>query len=171
MTLLRKREAGSVENPDVAGAVAPFDPVDPFDRLFDAWTDWMPMRNRWLAPDWMHTGRTGRLIRVDEYRENGALVVRAELPGIDPAKDVEITVSGGMLNIQAERREETTDEKAGDKGYVRRELRHGLFCRSLPLPEGVSDADVTATYRDGILEIRIPAPVPEPGKKIPITTS
>jgi HSP20 family molecular chaperone IbpA len=53
------------------------------------------------------------LIRIEEFREDGALVIRADLPGIDPDQDVELTVSGGMLHIQAERREE---EKAGGKG-------------------------------------------------------
>jgi HSP20 family protein len=95
-------------------------------------------------------------------------VVRAELPGIDPDEDVELTVTDGMLHIEAERREE---EETEDKGYVRRELRYGSFSRSLPLPEGATEADITATYKDGILEIRVPAPQPPPAKKIPVSKS
>ncbi len=108
----------------------------------------------------------GDLIRVEEYREDGTLVIRADLPGIDPDKDVELTVSGGILHIEAERREE---EKREEKGYVRQELRYGSLSRSLPLPEGVTAADITATYKAGVLEIRIPEPKREPAKKIAIS--
>ena len=73
-------------------------------------------------------------------------MVRADLPGIDPEKDVELTVSDGMLHIRAERREE---EKREEKGYLRQELRYGSLSRTLPLPEGVTESDITATYKDG----------------------
>jgi HSP20 family protein len=85
-----------------------------------------------------------------------------------PDKDVELTVTNGMLHIAAERREE---EKTEDKGYVHCELRYGSFTRSLPLPEGVTRADVSASYKDGILEICVPVPQPELARKIPVTKS
>ncbi len=134
---------------------------DWFDRTFDDWLRF-PFRRpfgRWTAED---------VIRVDEFRENGALVIKAELPGIDPEKDVELSVSDGLLHIEAERREE---EKTEEKGYVRQELRYGSFARTLPLPEGVSEADIMASYKDGILEIRVPAPAPKPATKVPISKS
>ena len=93
------------------------------------------------------------------------MVIRADLPGIDPDKDVELTVSDGILHIEAERREE---ERREEKGYVRQELRYGSLSRTLPLPEGVTGADITATYKAGVLEIRIPEPKHEPAKKIAI---
>jgi HSP20 family protein len=99
-------------------------------------------------PEWRHED----VIRVDEYRDGNDLVVRADLPGIDPDRDVELTVTDGMLHIQAQRREE---EKLGEKGFVRRELRYGSFARTLPLPDGVVESDVKASYRNGTLEIRI----------------
>jgi len=71
-----------------------------FDRLFDEWVRMMPFRSTAL-PRWLEAGD---LIRLEEYREDGTLVVRADLPGIDPDKDVELTVASGMLHIQAERR-------------------------------------------------------------------
>ena len=141
----------------------PVDVVDRFDRMFDDWMKGLPFRRPMLfGREWA----TEQIIRVDEYRENGNLVIRAELPGIDPDKDVELTVSDSMLHIEAERREE---EKVEEKGYMRHEIRSGSFTRTLPLPEGVSEADVTASYQDGILEIRIPSPAPEPAKKIAIS--
>ena len=133
-----------------------------FDRMFDEWARMMPFR----PVPFPHWREADDLIRVEEFREDGTLVVRADLPGIDPEKDVELTVSDGMLHIRAERREE---EKREEKGYLRQELRYGSLSRTLPLPEGVTESDITATYKDGILEIRIPAPKHEPGKQIPIS--
>jgi HSP20 family protein len=138
------------------------DLFDRFDRMFDEWMHEFPLRWPLLATRWTGIGT----IPVDEYQDDGTLVVRAELPGIDPATDVELTVSGNTLRIEAERKQE---EKVSEKGYMRREVRYGTFSRTLPLPEGVTEADITADYKDGILEIRIPTPAAEPAKKIPVT--
>jgi HSP20 family protein len=156
MAGLLKREAKEVDR---------FDMFDRFDRMFEDWMKVLPFRRPMtFSRDWMPAD----LIRVDEFHEDGTLVVRAELPGLDPEKDVELTVHDGLLTIEAERREE---EKTEEKGYVHRELRYGSFTRTLPLPEGVSEADITATYKDGILEIRVPAPEPAPATKIPVAKS
>jgi len=136
-----------------------------FDRLFDEWARMMPFRPM-PSPRWWWGVED--LIRVEEYRGDGTLVIRADLPGIDPDKDVELTVADGMLHIEAERREE---EKREEKGYVRQELRYGSLSRSLPLPEGVTEADISATYNAGVLEIRIPEPKRETAKKIAISKS
>jgi HSP20 family protein len=149
MTSLMRRTGAAPE---------PFTLFDRMDRLFGEWMRTMPVRTP-LVED---------VIRVDEYQEGNNLVVRAELPGIDPDKDVELVVSDGMLRINAQRR---LEEQTEDKGYLRHELRYGTFTRTLPLPEGVSEDDITAAYQDGILEIRIPlpeTPAPEEPKKISI---
>jgi len=140
------------------------EPFEWFDRMFEEWPALFPFHRMPTAGSFPTTG-----IRVDEYRENGNLVIRAELPGLDPT-DVDVTVSDGTLHIKAERREEEKTEK---KGYVRREMHYGSFTRALPLPDGVTTSDVTAGYKDGILEIRLPIPEakPEPVQKIPVTTS
>ncbi|HEY2764220.1 MAG TPA: Hsp20/alpha crystallin family protein [Pseudonocardiaceae bacterium] len=138
-----------------------FTVLDRMDRLVDEWMRSMPVRSP-LVED---------VIRVDEYQEGTALVVRAELPGIDPEKDVSVSVSDGMLQINAQRRMEESKE---DKGYLRHELRYGSFTRTLPLPEGVREDDITARYEDGILEIRVPLPEqpePEHPKQISISKS
>jgi HSP20 family protein len=135
---------------------------DWLDRRFDDWAQWFPLRPSNFGQGWTK----GDMIRVDEFRDNGTLVVRAEMPGVDPDKDVHVTVTDGMLHITAERREE---QKSETKTYVRNELRYGSFARVLPLPAGVTDADVTATYRDGMLEIRVPMPEKASATKIPIS--
>jgi HSP20 family molecular chaperone IbpA len=91
----------------------------------------------------------GHLVRVEDFVDQGQYVVRAELPGIDPEKDVDITVADGILTITAERREEK-------KESGRSEFRYGSFSRSVRLPGGADEEDVTASYGDGILEVRTP---------------
>jgi len=135
---------------------------DTFEHWFGRWPDWF-RRPMLVWPDEMDD-----VLKVDEYRENGTLVIKAEMAGIDPEKDVEITASDGTLHIEAHK---TAEEKEEGKDYFRRELRYGSFSRNLPLPEGCSEADVKASYKDGILEIRVPAPkaaVEEPARKIPV---
>ncbi|HEX6472332.1 MAG TPA: Hsp20/alpha crystallin family protein [Streptosporangiaceae bacterium] len=117
-------------------------------------------RDRGLLPellDWLESPfsvlrpSTGQAIRVEDYVTDDAYVIRAELPGIDPDKDVEITVTGNILRIHAERHEEQKEGR-------RSEFRYGSFTRSLTLPEGVEAADVKADYSKGILEIIVPVP-------------
>jgi HSP20 family protein len=89
-----------------------------------------------------------QVMRVEDYVEDGQYVLRAELPGIDPDKDVDITVESGMLTVEAERREEKQEGR-------RSEFRYGVFRRSTSLPAGADEDDVSATYTDGILEVRV----------------
>ena len=134
--------------------VRPLDVFERFDRMFDDWLHSVP----WLPagePGWLRA----QTIKVDQHRDGDTLVVRAELPGVDPERDVKLTAADGLLNIEAERR---VEEKSEDKGYLRHELHYGSFSRTLPLPEGVTDADIAATYRDGILEVRVPMPATPP---------
>lgn len=98
-----------------------------------------------------------QVMRVEEFIDGDTCVIRAELPGIDPDKDVDVSVVDGVLHLRAERREEH-EEKRPD-GF-RSEFHYGRLTRSVVLPEGASASDVKATYEDGILEIRVPAPRP-----------
>lgn len=106
------------------------------------------------------------LLRVEEYAEDGSLVVRAEMPGIDPDKDVEISMHDGMLHIRAERHD-VSEHK--DKTEYRSEFHYGMLERTLPLPAGVTEGDVTATYKDGILEVRMPKAKDALTATVPVT--
>ncbi|MET0765929.1 MAG: Hsp20/alpha crystallin family protein [Blastococcus sp.] len=124
------------------------------DRMFDEWLRSLFAR-RPGGMSW--DPHAEDVISVDEYRDGDTQVIHAELPGIDPDKDVELTVVDGMLRIDAERR---IEDETVDKGYTRHELRYGRFTRTLPLPESATAEDIKATYRDGVLEIRVPVPAP-----------
>lgn len=116
-------------------------------------TGWFAEVPRWWPDLRRSFSDTAELIKVEERMDGNELVVRAEMPGIDPDKDVTINVTGNMLHLQAERRQE---EKHEEGGRVRSEFSYGSFRRTLPLPVGASEDDVKATYKDGILEVRVP---------------
>ncbi len=107
-------------------------------------------------------------MRVEEFVDDNTLVVRTELPGIDPDKDVQIEVTNGELHIKAERQEKTEHK---EKDSYRSEFTYGSFTRSIRLPAGATEADVKATYTDGVLEVRVPIgqPVTPAPIKVPIT--
>lgn len=108
-------------------------------------------------------------MRVEQSVEDGTLIVRAELAGIDPDKDVEVSVADGTLTIEAHREEKMEDRSDG--GY-RSEFHYGSMLRRISLPDGVAEADITAVYKDGILEVRLPMPSNEaaqPPAKIAIS--
>jgi HSP20 family protein len=109
-------------------------------------------------------------LRTEEYQDGTTLVVRAEAPGIDPEKDVDISVQNGRLHISA-RREERSEHK--EKDSYRSEFRYGSFERTVPLPAGATEDDVTATYNDGVLEIRVPVgpELPPTSRKVQVTRS
>lgn len=104
----------------------------------------------WLEAPWaMLRPTVGHLMRVEDFVKDGSYVVRAELPGIDPDKDVEVTVAGGILTIKAERREEETGKRHS-------EFRYGTFTRSMTLPAGAEEGRIDAVYGHGILEVTVP---------------
>jgi HSP20 family protein len=106
---------------------------------------------------------------VDVVRDDGHLVVRADIPGIKP-EEIEIEVDDGMLTVSG-KHEESTEDK--DDQFVRRERRYGAFMRRLALPEGVDAKKIKATTKDGVLEVTVPlpkdTPKPEPVRITPTT--
>lgn len=104
-------------------------------------------------------------IRMEDYIEDGHYVVRAELPGIDPEKQIEVTVSKGILTIHAERHEEVETKH-------RSEFTYGAFSRHVPLPASADETDVEATYEKGILTVKVALREKEnvAGRQIPVTS-
>ncbi|GAA4990555.1 Hsp20/alpha crystallin family protein [Kitasatospora paranensis] len=123
---------------------------------------WWPTFSDWFEDLPVDLRMGEHVIRVEESEHEGMYTVKAELPGMDPEKDVEITVEGGVLTIRAERAEEKREKQ-------RSEFRYGFFTRSLRLPEGVSEADITATFDKGVLTVTCPVgQVEAPARRIRI---
>ncbi|CQD15134.1 Hsp20/alpha crystallin family protein [Mycobacterium sp. 050128] len=87
-----------------------------------------------------------RVMRLEDEMKDGRYIVRAELPGVDPAKDIDITVREGQLSIKAER----TEKKDFDG---RSEFSYGSFVRTVSLPAGADEDNIQATYDKGILTV------------------
>jgi len=143
---------------------------NPLQEMFDVEREMREISRRifgssWLAP--VAVDGISWTPAVDVFSRQGDLVVRADLPGIDPDKDVDITVENGVLTIKGERRHE---EKTEEENYHRFESSYGSFQRSVPLPKDVDADDIRASYENGILEVVVPkaAELTSP-KRIPIS--
>ncbi|MGO8888990.1 MAG: Hsp20/alpha crystallin family protein, partial [Streptosporangiaceae bacterium] len=104
----------------------------------------------------------GQVFRLEESIRDDRFVIRAEMPGLDPDNDIDVTVDGRILTIRAERRQQ-------DNRPYRSEFRYGSLARAVRLPARVDAADVTARYDRGVLEVSVPVPaVEQEGTRIPI---
>jgi HSP20 family protein len=124
----------------------PFDEMmsmrESMDRLFE---DFFSRRPRTSGPlVWQPA--------LEVYETDHEVVVKAELPGIDP-KSVGVTVTAEGLTIKGEAKAEHEDK---GRNYYRRELRYGAFQRTIALPNEVKSDETKATFKQGILEVKIP---------------
>jgi HSP20 family protein len=120
------------------------------DRMMDdffgrSMRPWWPAR--WLRGDGEITAPV-----VDVYEEKDEVVVKAELPGLDK-KDIEVNISDSELILKGEKKKE---EKIDEENYYRCERSYGAFLRSVELPTDVQADKVKASFKNGILEIRLP---------------
>jgi HSP20 family protein len=121
-----------------------------FRAMFPELADWL--ESRWTGtPPFL----TGQVFRLEESIRDDRYVIRAELPGLDPENDIDVSVDGRILTIRAERRQQ-------DKGPYRSEFRYGSLARAVKLPARVDPADVTARYDKGVLEVSVPVQVIKP---------
>jgi len=134
---------------------------DLFQRM-SGWLD-VPEVVRWGES---HLG-VADLIKIEQRVVDGKLEIRAEMPGLDPEKDVEVSILNGVLSLTAERHEEKTEKHDGSTFS---EFRYGSFSRTVRVPEGTSVKDVNASYKDGILTVVIPMPEVKPAEtvKVPV---
>lgn len=98
------------------------------------------------------------LLRLEDETKEGIYEVRAELPGVDPIKDIGVTVRDGRLTIKALR---TRTSEANGLA----EFAYGSLSRTVPLPADADEDDVSATYDRGILTVSVPLTDPEPAEK------
>jgi HSP20 family protein len=118
------------------------------DRLFDEMST-ESVRAPVMPTAW---GRELATPNIDETEDDKAFYVSIELPGMDE-KDVDIMLSGRLLTIRGEKKE---DEKEERKDYYRRERRFGSFRRTLELPGEVDESKIEASFKKGVLRIELP---------------
>jgi HSP20 family protein len=91
---------------------------------------------------------------VDVVERDGKLLISADLPGVKK-EDVKVEVNQDSVILQGQRHQERT---SNDRGYFQSERSYGSFYRVIPLPEGANIDSATAIFRDGVLQIELPAP-------------
>ena len=102
--------------------------------------------------------------QIEVIQRPKAFVVRADLPGLSP-DDMQVSIDDGVLNIAGERRQEKREER---EGFIRTERSYGTFHRAVPLPAGADNEHVSATFRDGVLEVTLPMTGGGRGRRIPV---
>jgi HSP20 family protein len=107
---------------------------------------WWP--ERWFRTEEMEVTAPA----VDLYEEKDDIVVKAELPGIDK-NNIEVNITDHMLTIKGEKKKE---DEIKEENYYRSERSYGSFIRTLELPKDVHTDKVKASFKDGILEVRLP---------------
>jgi HSP20 family protein len=91
---------------------------------------------------------------VEMSERGGKLIVCVDLPGLSK-DDVQVEITDDLLTIEGERRAEREERQ---EGFWHSERHYGMFRRQIPLPEGIQTEQATATFKDGVLEIALPAP-------------
>jgi HSP20 family protein len=137
--------------------------ADEMDRMFDdfglgrrsAWPLWRETGAEMWAPD----------IEVFQNQKNNELTIKADLPGLK-REEVSVDVTDDAVTIKGERKREHEEER---EGFYRSERSYGSFSRTVPLPEGAITEQAKASFRDGVLEITIPAPPSARGRRLEIT--
>src|SRR5437763_236290 len=134
--------------------------ADEMDRVFDD----VGLGRGWRSPLWRDAGVEAWAPDVDVYQRNNELTIRADLPGLK-REEVSVDIRDDAVTIQGERKREHEEER---EGVYRSERSHGSFCRVIPLPEGTITDQAKAQFRDGVLEITMPAPPASKGRRLEI---
>ena len=101
---------------------------------------------------------------VDLFHENGDLIVRADLPGVD-FQDVKLTLADDVLTIEGVRK---LEKKLEEENVYFQETHRGSFLRRIAMPAGIPPDAIKATFKNGVLEVRVPMPKATLPKEIPI---
>jgi HSP20 family protein len=103
--------------------------------------------------------------QVEVFQRNNELTIRADLPGLK-RDDIKVDITDNESCIQGERKHEHEEER---DGYYRSERGYGSFSRTIPLPEGAMTDQAKAKFKDGVLEITMPAPPSSKGRRLDIS--
>ena len=104
---------------------------------------------------------------LDVWETTTDVVYSFDLPGV-PEEKISIEVADGTLTVSAEREKK---EEVADDHYYRVERRFGSYSRAVGLPQGVDESTISASYRDGVLEVRVPKPEEAKPRKIAVSST
>lgn len=148
------------DNTSVKTTMSKMHPLTDMESMFERMYDRYFGRNRQIFTNWIELPSFRnwrddmdlRLPSLDLVERDDEILVRAEMPGIEK-KDIEITMTGNLLNINGESSSEKKDEKGN---YHHHEISSSTFARSVMLPDSLDTSKASARLKDGILEIRFP---------------
>ena len=135
--------------------------ADDIDRMFDDFD----FGRGWSSPLWRETAADLWAPEVEVFQKNDQLIVRADLPGLTK-DEVSVEVTDNAVTIQGERKREHEEER---EGFYRTERSYGSFYRVIPLPEGAITDQAKANFKDGELEVTLPAPPATKGRRLQIS--
>ena len=120
----------------------------------DIFGDFDDLMGGWFrSPAVLRREETAKMPAIDVSENEGAYLVKAELPGV-AREDLDVTIKDGVLAINAERKKEKKDGKDGR--VIREERYYGKFVRSLRLGSDVDESGIEAHYEDGVLNLSLP---------------
>ena len=120
----------------------------------DIFGDFDDLMGGWFrSPAVLRREETAKMPAIDVSENEGAYLVKAELPGV-AREDLDVTIKDGVLAINAERKKEKKDDKDGR--VIREERYYGTFVRSLRLGSDVDESGIEAHYEDGVLNLSLP---------------
>ena len=141
-------------------------PWRPFESLSTLRRDMDHMWDRFFGEDWGLTKcREGWSPSLDISETKDKLIVKTELAGVDP-KEVNISISGGVLTIKGEKKEEKEEK---DENYHLMERSYGSFSRSVRLPAEVEQDKIKASCKNGVLKITLPKSEKTKAKEIKVS--
>ena len=114
--------------------------------------------------NWDNFSNLSKIPAAELSETDDTLLLKLEVPGME-AKDLDIQVMADKVAIAGERKSETKFE---DKGVTRSEFRYGKFSRVIPLPSRIQNTNVTAEYKDGILNLTLPKSEDEKNKVVKV---
>lgn len=128
--------------------------LSPFEEMDQMFEDFF--NRRFFAPAWMPRMRFNEMgdmsTSVDMFEDGADLVIKAEIPGMKK-EDISVDFAGDVVTISGEKKSE---EKTERKDYYRVERSFGSFCRKLRLPVEIQVDNASASFKDGVLELRMP---------------
>ena len=128
--------------------------TEDIDRMFENFgmgrnffpTDFWQRAREGVIPEWSP--------RIETCEKEGKLCISADLPGVKK-EDLNVNITEDAVTIEGERKQ---GRSSNEGGYYQSERSYGSFYRSIPLPEGIDPASATAEFKDGVLQIELPAP-------------